>query len=141
MKSFLVSKTRTSYAHWTYGLLEVQIKSLGTHLRLFLHDTPRNWSFQVHLFAYTHDNQALHFQSSGIIFHTQPCISLEFQINLSRKMFRQCAAQKGSDKPPHSLYQSSGLNILLHRVLLIHFSTRFLSWYTAMLRNFLNTCW
>ena len=42
------------YAQWTNGLVENQNKNLGTHLRLFLHDTPENWSTQVHMYAYAH---------------------------------------------------------------------------------------
>ena len=33
---------RTPYAPWTTGLVENQNKSLGTHVRLFLHNTPEN---------------------------------------------------------------------------------------------------
>ena len=32
---------RTAYSPWTNGLVEVQNRNLGTHLRMFLHDTPR----------------------------------------------------------------------------------------------------
>ena len=42
---------RTSHASWTNGLVEVQNKNLRTHLRQFLHDTPENWSIQVHYFS------------------------------------------------------------------------------------------
>ena len=33
---------RTPYAPWTNGLLENQNRNIGTHLRLFLHNTPEN---------------------------------------------------------------------------------------------------
>ena len=36
---------RTAYSPWTNGLVKVQSRKLGTHLRLFLPDTPTNWSF------------------------------------------------------------------------------------------------
>ena len=49
---------RTSHAPWTKWL-EVPIKNLGTHLRMFLYDTPENWSLQKHLFAYAHSTQPL----------------------------------------------------------------------------------
>ena len=38
---------RTAYSPWTNGLVEVQNRNLGTHLRMFLHDTPKDWAFQV----------------------------------------------------------------------------------------------
>ena len=34
-------RPRTAYPPWTNGLVEVQNRTLGTHLRKFLHDTPK----------------------------------------------------------------------------------------------------
>ena len=50
---------RTPYAPWTNGLVENQNRNLGTHLRLFLHNTPENWSTQVHMYAYAQNSQPL----------------------------------------------------------------------------------
>ena len=50
---------RTPYAPWTNGLVENQNRNLGTHLRLFLHNTSENWSTQVHMYAYAHNSQPL----------------------------------------------------------------------------------
>ena len=50
---------RTAYSPWTNGLVEVQNRKLGTHLRMFLHDTPKDWAFQVHMYAYAHNSQPL----------------------------------------------------------------------------------
>ena len=50
---------RASHSPWTKGLVEVQHKNFGTHLRLFLHDTTENWSMQVHFFANAHNFQPL----------------------------------------------------------------------------------
>ena len=50
---------RTAYSHWTNGLVEVQNRNLGTHLRMFLHNTPQDWAFQVHMFAYAHNSQPI----------------------------------------------------------------------------------
>ena len=33
---------RTAYSPWTNGLVEVKNRNLGTHLRKFLHDTPKD---------------------------------------------------------------------------------------------------
>ena len=38
---------RTAFSPWTNGLVEVQSRNLGIHLRMFLHDTPKDWAFQV----------------------------------------------------------------------------------------------
>ena len=50
---------RTAYSPWTNGLVEVQNRNLGTHLRMFLHDTPKDWAFQVHMYAYAHNSQPI----------------------------------------------------------------------------------
>ena len=44
---------------WTNGLVEVQNRNFGTHLRMFLHDTPKDWAFQVRMYAYAHNSQPL----------------------------------------------------------------------------------
>ena len=40
---------KTAYSPWTNGFVEVQIRNLGTHLRMFLHDIPKDWSLQIHM--------------------------------------------------------------------------------------------
>ena len=73
--------------HWTNGLLENQNKNLGTHLRLFLHNTPENWSTQVHMYAYAHNSQPhseLNLSPYEIVFHTIPRIPINFELNLLR---------------------------------------------------------
>ena len=50
---------RTAYSPSTNGLVEVQHRNLGTHPRIFLHDTPKDWAFQVHMYAYAHNSQPL----------------------------------------------------------------------------------
>ena len=40
---------RTAYSPLTNGLVEVQNRNLGTHLQMFLHDTPKDWAFQVYM--------------------------------------------------------------------------------------------
>ena len=58
---------RTPYAPWTNGLVENQNKNLETHLRLFLRNTPENWSTQVHMYAYAHNSQPLSQESPSIL--------------------------------------------------------------------------
>ena len=50
---------RTACSPWTNGPVEVHNRNSGTHLRLFLHDTPKDWVFQVHTYAYAHNSQPL----------------------------------------------------------------------------------
>ena len=42
---------RTAYSPWTIGLVEVRNRNLGTHPRMYLHDTPKDWVFHVHMYA------------------------------------------------------------------------------------------
>ena len=72
---------RTPYAPWTNGLVENQNRNLGSHLRLFLHNTPGKWSTQVHMYAYVHNSQPLSELNSSpyeIVFHTIPRIPINF---------------------------------------------------------------
>ena len=50
---------RTGYSPWTNGLVEVQNRNLGTHIRLFHHNTLQDWAFQVHMYAYAHNSQPI----------------------------------------------------------------------------------
>ena len=78
---------RTAYSPWTNGLVEVQNTNLGTHLRTFFHDTPKDWAFQVLMYAYTHNSQPLpelNVTPHEIVFHTRPRIPLNFDLNLTR---------------------------------------------------------
>ena len=66
---------RTAYSPWTNALVEVQNRNLGTHLRMFFHDTPKDWAFQVHMYAYAHNSQPLselNISPHEIVFHTRP---------------------------------------------------------------------
>ena len=72
---------RKAYSPCTKGLVEVQNRNLGTHLRMFLHDTPKDWAFQVHMYAYAHNSQTLselNISPREIVFHTRPRIPLTF---------------------------------------------------------------
>ena len=63
----------TTYSPWTNGLVEVQNRNLGTHLRMFLHDTPKDWAFQVPKYDYAHISQPLsehNVSHHEIVFHT-----------------------------------------------------------------------
>ena len=77
---------RTAYSPWTNGLVEVQNRNLGTHLRMFLHNTPEDWAFQVHMYAYAHYSQPvseLNVSPYEIAFHTRPRIPLTFDLTLT----------------------------------------------------------
>ena len=68
---------KTAYSVRTNGLVEVQNRNLGTHLRMFPHDTPNDWAFQVHMYAYAHNSQPLwelNVSPHEIVYNTQPRI-------------------------------------------------------------------
>ena len=66
---------RTAYSPWTNGLVEVRNRNLGTHLRMFLDDTPKDWAFQVH--STVKPIILNHFQTS--VFLLQNCFSHKTQ--------------------------------------------------------------
>ena len=104
---------RTAYSPWTNGLVEVQNRNLGTHLRMFLHDTPKDWAFQVHMYAYAHNSQPLSeiiISPREIVFHTRPRIPLTSDLNLNRDPSKTCTSRYCSQLPEHSHYEKSDLN-------------------------------
>ena len=54
---------RTAHSPWTNGLVEVQNRTVGLHLRMFLHDTPKDWAFKIHMYAYVFHVIVLNFQN------------------------------------------------------------------------------
>ena len=128
---------RTAYSPWTNGLLEVQNRNPGTHLRMFLHDTPKDWAFQVHMYAYAHNSQPLselNISPHEIVFHTRPRIPLTFDLNLNRDTYKTCISRYCSQLPEHSHYDKSDLNPLFYRTLSKPIPQWFLAVETAMLQ-------
>ena len=111
---------KTPYAPWTNGLKENQNRNLGTDLRLFLHNTPENWSTQVHMYAYAHNSQPLselnllHYE---IVFHTIPRIPINFELNPQRDTYRNCTSQYSQELPLHTHYDKSNLKSFFHKIL------------------------
>ena len=111
---------RTAYSPWTNGLVEVQIRNLGTRLRMFLHDKPKDWAFQVHMYAYAHNSQPLseiNISPHEIVFHTRPRIPLTFDLNLTRDTSKICISRYCSQLPEHSHYDKTDLNPFFYRTL------------------------
>ena len=105
--------SRTAYAPWTNGLVEVQNRNLGTHLRMFLHNTPQDWALQVHMYAYAHNSQPLsdlNVSSYEIVFHTRTRIPFTFDLNLNRNNSTTCISHYCSQLPSHSHYDKTDLN-------------------------------
>ena len=126
---------RTAYSPWTNGLVEVQNRNLGTHLRRFLHDTPKDWAFQVHMYAYAHNSQPLSELSISpheIVFHTRPRIPLTFDLNLNRNTSKTCISRYCSQLPEHSHYDKSDLNPFFYKTLSKPIPQWFLAVETAM---------
>ena len=111
---------RTPYAPWTNGSVENQNKNVGTHLRLFLHNTPENWSTQVHMYAYAHNSQPLselNRSTYETAFHTIPRIPITFELNLQRNTYRNCTSQYCHDLSFHTHYEKSNKNPFFHKFL------------------------
>ena len=104
---------RTAYSTWTNGLVKVQSRNLTTHLRMFLHDSPKYWAFQVRVYALAHDSQPLselNVSPHEIVFHTQPRMPLTFDLNLNRNTSKLCISKYCSQLPKHSHYDKINLN-------------------------------
>ena len=98
--------SRTPYVPRTNGLVEVQNKKSGTHLRMFLQNTPKDWAHQVHMYAYAHNFQPLSsliVSLHEIVFwnETKPQIPLTFDLNRNRDTNKSCISQYCSELPKH----------------------------------------
>ena len=130
---------RTVYSPWTNGLVEVQNRNLGTHLRMSLHDTHKDWAFQVHMYAYAHNSLPLlelNISPHEIVFHTRPRIPLTFDSNLSRDTYKTCISRYCSQLPEHSHYDKTDLNPFFYRTLSKPISQWLLAVETAMLQRY-----
>ena len=111
---------RTAYFPWTNGLVEVQSRNLGTHLQMCLQDTPKDWAFQVHMYAYAHNSQPLselNVSPHEIVFHTQPRIPLTFDLNPNCDTSKPCNSEYCSQLREHSHYDKTDLNFFFYRTL------------------------
>ena len=111
---------RTAYSPWTNGLVEVQNRNLETHLRMFLQNTPKDWAFQVHMYAYAHNSEplsGLNIFPHEIVFHTQPRIPLTFDLNLNRNTSKLWISKYCSQLPEHSHYNTTGINPFFYKTL------------------------
>ena len=128
---------RTAYSPWTNGLVEVQNRNLCTHLRMFLHDTPKDWAFQVHMYAYAHNSQPLselNISPHEIVFHTRPRIPLTFDLNLNLDTSKTCISRYCSQLPEHSHYDKPDINPFFYKTLSKPIPPWFLAVETAMLQ-------
>ena len=111
---------RTPYFPWTNGLVEVQNKNLGTHIRMFLQNTPKDWAHQVHMYAFAHNSQplsALNVSPHELVFHIRPRIPLTFDLYLNRNKKNTCISQYCSELPEHSHYDKTDLNPFFFKTL------------------------
>ena len=128
---------RTAFSPWTNGLVEVQNRNLGTHLRMFLHDTPKDWAFQVHMYAYAHNSQPLselNISPHEIVFHTRPRIPLTFDLNHTGDTYKTCISRYCSQLPDHSHYDKLDLNPFFYSTLSKPIPQWFLAVETSMLQ-------
>ena len=102
-----------------------------------LHDTPKDWAFQVHLCAYAHNSQPfseLNISPHEIVFHTRPRIPLTFDLNLTRDTSKTCISRYCSQLPEHSHYEKTNLKPFFYKTLSKPIPQWFLAVETAMLQ-------
>ena len=128
---------RTPYSPWTNGLVEVQNKNLGSHIRMFLQSTPKDWGHQVHMYAFAHNSQPLsapNVSPHELVFHIRPRIPLTFDLNLNRNKNNTCILQNCSQLPGHSHHNKNDLNPIFYKTLSKPSPQWFLAVETAMLQ-------
>ena len=106
---------RGPYFPWTNGLVEVQNKHLGTHLRMFLQKTTKDWEIQVHMYAYALNSQPLselNVPPREIFFHKRPRMPLTFVLKLNRNTTTTCIPKYCSHLPEQSHHDKTDLNPL-----------------------------
>ena len=104
---------------------------------MFLHDTPKDWAFQVPMYAYAHNSQPLselNISPHEIVFHTRPRIPLTFDFNVNRDTSKRCISRYCSQLPEHSHYDKSDLNPFFYTLLSKPIPHWFLAVETAMLQ-------
>ena len=72
------------------------------------------------MYAYAHISQPLselNLSPYEIVFHTIPRIPINFELNLQRDTYRNCASQNCQDLPLHTQYDKSILNPFFHKML------------------------
>ena len=80
---------------------------------MFLHDTSKDWAFQVHMYANAHNSQPLselNVSPHEIVFHTRPRIPLTFDLNLNRDTSTTCISHYCSQLPEHSHFDKTDPN-------------------------------
>ena len=130
---------RTPYSPWTDGLVEVQNRSLCTHIRMFLQNTPKDWAHQVHMYAFAHNSQplsTLNVSPHELVFHIRPRIPLTIDLNLIRNKNNRCISKKCSQFPEHSHYDKTDLNPFFYKTLSKPISQWLLAVEYAMLQTF-----
>ena len=133
---------KTTYYPWTNGLksfAKVQNKNLGTIIRMFLQNTPKDWAHQVHVYAFAHTLQplsALNVSPHELVFHIRPRIPLPFDLNLNRNKNNTCISQYCSQLPEHSHYDKTDLNPFFYKTHSKPIPQWFLAVETAMLQMY-----
>ena len=128
---------RTAYSPWTNGLVEVQNRNFGTHLHMFLQNTPKDRAYQVHMYAYADNSQPLselNVSPHDFVFHTQPRIPTTFHLNLNRNKSKICISKYSSQLPEDSHYDKTDLNPFFYKFLSKSIPLWFLAVETAMLQ-------
>ena len=100
--------------------LKIKIKILEAILDFFLHNTPENWSTQVHMYAYAHNSQPLselNLSPHEMVLHTIPRTPINFELNFQRDTYRNCTSQYCQDLPLYTHYEKSNLNPFFHKIL------------------------
>ena len=87
---------------------------------MFLHDTPKDWAIQVHMYSYAHNSQPLselNVSPHEIVFHIRPRIPLTFDLYLIRDTSKTRISRYCSQLLEHSHYDKANLFPFFYRTL------------------------
>ena len=85
---------------------------------MFLQDSPKDWTFHVHMYAYAHNSQPLsklNVSPHKNVFHTRPRLPLTFDSSLNRDTTKTCNSKYCSQVPDHSHYDETDLNPFVYK--------------------------
>ena len=87
---------------------------------MFLHDTPKDWAFHVHMYAHAHNSQPLselNVSPQEIVLHTRPRKTLTFDLNLNRNTSKLRISKYCSQLPEHSHFDKTDINPFFYTTL------------------------
>ena len=112
--------SRTAYAPWTNGKVEVQNQHLSRYWRTFLNESGNNWALLAPKFAFSHNTSVSYTTGMTpyeVAFGVKPQIPLTLKLGLLRDKNKRCTSEFCKDLPPHAHSEDGLSNPKLNKLL------------------------